>query len=137
MTGRAVAGPGREALVTREIKRPGRVRTEFTSQGTTGVFAFDGKRGWQISPLTGVLVPSEMAPDDTLAAIGQADLDGPLVAARKQGAVLTLVGRETIVGRDARITPGALPRRRDVPDRPDRQHPHRWRAIGACRNHLR
>jgi outer membrane lipoprotein-sorting protein len=108
MTGRAIAGPGREALVTREIKRPGRVRTEFTFQGITGVFAFDGKRGWQISPLTGILTPTEMAPDDTLAAVGQADLDGPLAAARKQGSVLTLVGRETIAGRDAfriRVTP--------------------------------
>ena len=57
MTGRAFAGPGREALVTREIKRPGRVRTEFTFQGLTGVYAFDGKRGWQVSPLTGILDP--------------------------------------------------------------------------------
>lgn len=110
MTGRAIAGPGREALVVREIKRPGRVRTEFTFQGITGVFAFDGKRGWQISPLTGVLAPTGMAPDDTLTAIGQADLDGPLVAARKQGAVLTLVGRDTIDGRDAfriRVSPNS------------------------------
>ena len=108
MTGRALAGPGREALVTREIKRPGRVRTEFTFQGITGVFAFDGKRGWQISPLTGVLEPRLMEADDALAAVEQADLDGPLVAARRHGAALALVGREPIAGRDAfriRVTP--------------------------------
>jgi outer membrane lipoprotein-sorting protein len=101
MTGRALAGPGREALVTREIKRPGRVRTEFTFQGITGVFAFDGKRGWEISPLTGVLEPRSMDADETLVALAQADLEGPLAGARKQGAVLTVIGRETVAGREA------------------------------------
>jgi hypothetical protein len=101
MKGRAIAGPGREALVTREIKRPGRVRTEFTFQGITGVFAFDGRRGWQISPLTGVLEPRMVEPDETLIALAQADLEGPLIAARKQGAVLALDGRTQVSGRDA------------------------------------
>jgi outer membrane lipoprotein-sorting protein len=101
MTGRATAGPGREALVAREIKRPNRVRTEFTFQGITGVFAFDGKRGWQISPLTGVLEPRLMEPDDTLAAIAQADMEGALVAAGKQGGALVLIGRDQVAGRAA------------------------------------
>jgi outer membrane lipoprotein-sorting protein len=108
MTGRAIAGPGREALVTREIKRPGRVRTEFTFQGITGVFAFDGKRGWQISPLTGILEPRAMPPDDTMIALGQADMEGPLLGVRKQGAALILVGKESVAGRETfhiRATP--------------------------------
>jgi len=112
MTGRAIAGPGREALVTREIKRPGRVRTEFTFQGVTGVFAYDGKRGWQISPLTGVLEPQALDPGNLQAAIDQADVEGVLVAARKKGATLSLVGREPVAGRDAfriRVTPKAGP----------------------------
>jgi outer membrane lipoprotein-sorting protein len=100
MSGRATAGPGREALVTREIKRPGRVRTEFTFQGTTGVFAVDGKRGWQISPLTGIVEPRLMDPDETLAAVAQSEPESALVAARKQGATLALVGRETVSGRE-------------------------------------
>ena len=112
MTGRAIAGPGREALVTREIKRPGRVRTEFTFQGITGVFAYDGKRGWQVSPLTGVLEPQALDPGNLQAAIDQADVEGLLVAARKKGATLSLVGREPVAGREAyriRVTPKAGP----------------------------
>jgi outer membrane lipoprotein-sorting protein len=112
MTGRALAGPGREALVTREIKRPDRIRTEFTFQGITGVFAFDGKRGWQVSPLTGVLDPQLMEPGDTMVAMQQIDVDGALVSARKQGAKLVLIGHETVAGRDAlriRVTPKTGP----------------------------
>ena len=112
MTGRAMAGPGREALITREIKQPGRVRTEFTFQGITGVFAFDGKRGWQISPLTGVIEPRLMPAGEALLAVEQADLEGPLVAAPRHGAALVLVGRETIAGRETfriRVTPKSGP----------------------------
>lgn len=108
MTGRAIAGPGREALVTREIKRPGRVRTEFTFQGITGVFAYDGKRGWQVSPLTGIVEPQALGPENTLAALEQADMEGPLAGARKKGSTLALIGRETVAGREAyriRVTP--------------------------------
>jgi outer membrane lipoprotein-sorting protein len=108
MTGRAIAGPGREALVTREIKRPSRVRTEFTFQGITGVYAYDGQRGWQLSPLTGIVEPQALEPENTLAALEQADMEGPLVGAQKKGSSLALIGRETVSGREAfhiRVTP--------------------------------
>lgn len=108
MTGRATAGPGREALVVREVKRPNRVRTEFTFQGITGVFAFDGRRGWQVSPLTGIVDPRYVEPDAMQVALDQSDIDGPLAAARLRGATLTLHGQETVAGRTAwrlRATP--------------------------------
>jgi outer membrane lipoprotein-sorting protein len=112
MTGRIVTGPGREALIVREIKRPGKVRTEFTFQGTTGVFAWDGSRGWQVSPLTGVFEPQPLSREDARAAIEQADLEGPLVPARRRGATVTLVDHEAVSGRDAvrlRVTPKSGP----------------------------
>jgi hypothetical protein len=112
MTGRATAGPGREALVVREIKRPGRVRTEFTFQGITGVYAYDGARGWQVSPLTGVVEPQALDPENAQAALEQADLEGPLVGGTKKGYAIALIGRETIAGRDAfriRLTPKTGP----------------------------
>jgi outer membrane lipoprotein-sorting protein len=112
MSGRAFAGPGREALVTRETKRPNRVRTEFTFQGITGVFAFDGTRGWQLSPLTGIVEPQALEPENTQAALDQADMEGPLVAARKKGSTLALIGQETVEGRAAyriRVTPRTGP----------------------------
>ena len=101
MTGRAFAGPGREALVTREIKRPGRVRTEFTFQGLTGVYAYDGKRGWQVSPLTGVLDPQDLEPENAQAAAEQADLEGALAGGARKGYTLAVIGRETLAGREA------------------------------------
>ena len=61
MTGRATAGPGREAIVRREIARPGRIRTEFVFQGTTGVYAWDGSAGWRVSPLDGRLEPEPLS----------------------------------------------------------------------------
>lgn len=112
MTGRALAGPGREALVTREVKRPGRVRTEFTFQGLTGVYAFDGKRGWQVSPLTGVLDPQTLEAENAQVAAEQADLEGALAGGAKKGYTLALLGREAIAGREAfhiRVTPKAAP----------------------------
>ena len=51
MTGYADAGPGRHAIVRRELARRGRIRTEFEFQGTTGVYVWNGKSGWQVSPL--------------------------------------------------------------------------------------
>lgn len=108
MTGRAIGGPGREALVTREIKRPGRVRTEFTFQGTTGVYAFDGKRGWQVSPLTGIVEPEALPPEEAQVAMEQADLEGVLINGPKQGSAIELIGRELVEGREAyrlRVTP--------------------------------
>jgi outer membrane lipoprotein-sorting protein len=112
MSGRAIAGPGREALVTREIKRPGRVRTEFTFQGLTGVYAYDGKRGWQVSPLTGVLDPQSLEPENAQVAAEQADLEGALVGGARKGYTLALIGRETVAGREAwhlRVTPKTAP----------------------------
>ena len=112
MTGRVIAGPGREALVVRETKRPGRVRTEFTFQGITGVYAYDGTRGWQVSPLTGVVEPQTLEPENTQAALEQADIEGLLVSGAQRGYTRTLIGRETIAGREAhriRLTPKTGP----------------------------
>ena len=101
MTGRANAGPGRDALVLREIKRPGRIRTEFTVQGMTGVYAFDGESGWEVSPFLGRMDPEPMSPRSARQAREQADIAGPLVDWRAKGHRVTLVGRETVDGREA------------------------------------
>jgi hypothetical protein len=108
MSGRAIAGPGREALVVREIKRPGRIRTEFTFQGITSVYAYDGKRSWQVSPLTGIVEPQALEPENANAALEQMDIEGPLVNSAKKGYTIALTGREIVAGRDAyriRLTP--------------------------------
>jgi hypothetical protein len=99
--GRVHAGPGRDGLVLREIKRPGKIRFEFTVQGVTSVFASDGQRGWKANPLEGQ-TGSQPLPDEALVdAREQADIDGPLVDWKSKGSRIELVGREIVGGHDA------------------------------------
>jgi hypothetical protein len=98
MTGRAIAGPGREAIVRREIARPGRIRTEFVFQGTTGVYVWDGSRGWQISPLDGRFEPEPMSAEAAAISAEQADFEGPLVDWKAKGNKVTLVGSAALPG---------------------------------------
>jgi hypothetical protein len=100
MSGHASDGPGRQALVRREIARPGRIRTEFEFQGTTGVYAWDGATGWRVSPLDGALEPQPLAREEAVLAAEQADLD-PLVDWRAKGGSLALAGTDALSGGDA------------------------------------
>lgn len=108
MSGHASAGPGRVAIVRREIARPGRIRTEFVFQGTTGVYAWDGSVGWRVSPLDGRLDAEPLPADEAAAAAEQADIDGPLVDWKAKGHRLELVGTESLPGGPAyrlKVTP--------------------------------
>jgi hypothetical protein len=96
MTGKARAPEGREAVVVREVKRPGLLRLEFTAQGVTGVYAYDGTLGWRVSPFDGQLEPGPMSPEGVEAAIEQADIGGPLVDWKAKGHRLELLGREPL-----------------------------------------
>jgi len=98
MTGRATAGPGRQAIVHREIARPGRIRTEFVYQGTTGVYAWDGATGWRVSPLDGRLEPEPLSAEEAVLAAEQADFEGPLVDWKAKGHTVELVGKEALPG---------------------------------------
>jgi hypothetical protein len=98
MSGRATEGPGREAIVRREIARPGRIRTEFEFQGTTGVYAWDGSAGWRVSPLDGRFEPEPLPAEEATIAADQADIDGPLVDWKAKGHRVELVGTDTLPG---------------------------------------
>ena len=98
MSGHATAGPGREAIVRREIARPGRIRTELEFQGTTGVYAWDGVTGWRVSPLDGSFEARKLPPEEALGLAEQADLEGPLVDWKAKGHKVELVGTETLDG---------------------------------------
>jgi outer membrane lipoprotein-sorting protein len=101
MTGKLVVGPGIEAPVTIEIKRPGRMRLELVIQGMTIVQAVDGDAGWTIQPMTGKKDPERMSADDLKEAQDQADFEGPLVDYKKKGHKVELIGKEKIEGTDA------------------------------------
>jgi outer membrane lipoprotein-sorting protein len=98
MTGRANAGAGREAIVRREMARPGRIRTEFVFQGTTGVYVWDGSRGWQVSPLDGSFDPEPMPAEAAALSAEQADFEGPLVDWKAKGHKVALVGTAALPG---------------------------------------
>jgi hypothetical protein len=100
MSGRVTAGGGREALVVREVLRPGRIRTEFTYQGMTGVYAFDGERGWRVSPFDGSFAPEPMADDEERQLRDQADIEGPLVDWKAKGHQVVLSGKKSLDGRE-------------------------------------
>ena len=99
--GRVNAGAGRDGLVMREIKRPGKIRFEFTVQGVTSVFASDGQRGWKVNPLEGEMGPKALPDEALIDAREQADIDGPLVDWKSKGSQIELVGREAFDGQDA------------------------------------
>ena len=99
-TGTVTASGGRQALVSREVKRPGKIRFEFTVQGVTAVSICDGERGWQISPLEGEMAPTALSDEVVREAMEQADLEGPLVDWKAKGSQLELVGRQALGDRE-------------------------------------
>ena len=101
MTAKARAQGGREAIVVRELKRPDRVRVEFTTQGVTGVYACDGERGLRVSPFDGQLEPGPMPPEAVRSAIEWSEIGGPLADWRAKGHRVELAGRESLAGREA------------------------------------
>ena len=102
LTGTATASGGRIARLVREVKRPGFFRLQFTTQGTTSVFAHDGETGWQIAPRQGQFEP-ELAPPgaDAAAGVDQRDIEGPFVDWREKGHLVELVGRENLPSGEA------------------------------------
>jgi outer membrane lipoprotein-sorting protein len=100
-TGHATAGPNREAVVKRELKRPSRTRFEITSQGVTGVFVSNGEHGWKMSPFEGDADPMPVSDEVVKEAAEQADIEGPLVDWKAKGHKAELMGHETVGGKDA------------------------------------
>ena len=101
-TGTATSSDGRIARVVQEIKRPGFYRLEFSSQGTTAVFAHDGKIGWHVAPMQGIFEPQPISSEnDSDAGIDERDIEGPLVNWQEKGHTVELVGRETLQGGEA------------------------------------
>ncbi len=101
MTGTMTVGPGMEAPLVLEQKRPNMFRMEFTLQGMTGIQAYDGKTGWQLMPFQGRKDP-EPLPEDAMKQVEeQADFDGPLVDYKAKGNTVELIGKEKVEGSDA------------------------------------
>jgi len=101
VTGTMTMGPGMEAPLMIEKKRPGMSRMEFTIQGMTGVQAFDGAKMWSLMPFMGKKDPEVGTDEDNKIALDDADFDGPLVDYKTKGHTIELVGKEQVDGADA------------------------------------
>lgn len=101
MSGKMTVGPGIEAPIVLELKRPNAMRMDFTLQGMTGTQAFDGTKGWMLMPFQGSTTAQEMPPDEAKMAAEQADMDGPLVDYKQKGHTVELLGKEQVDGADA------------------------------------
>jgi outer membrane lipoprotein-sorting protein len=100
MTGHMTIGPGTEAPMVIEVKRPDKLRLDVTAQGMTLTQAYDGKNGWQINPFAGNKNAEPMSADELKEAAEQADMDGPLVDWKAKGHKVELVGKEKVEGTD-------------------------------------
>jgi outer membrane lipoprotein-sorting protein len=100
MTGRMNGGPGMEAPIVIEMKRPKLMRAEISVQGTTIVQVFDGTKGWMLNPMSGRNTPEAMPADMAKVMDEQADMDGPLMDYAAKGHSVELLGREGVNGAD-------------------------------------
>jgi hypothetical protein len=100
-SGKYIGGGGFEAPIVSLSKRPGFTRFEFTTQGLTGVSAFDGKDGWKIEPWGGKKDAESMSDEELKGMKEDADFDGPLVDPAGKGIVIEFLGREPVEGSDA------------------------------------
>lgn len=86
---------------TLEWKRPDKVRFAYKTHGNMeNVQAFDGRKGWSLSPRNPE--PKELTDDAVARLVSRADtIEDDLVNYRDKGNAVKLVGRETVDGRDA------------------------------------
>jgi outer membrane lipoprotein-sorting protein len=82
-----------EARLTREIKRPHLVRTDFALGNVTLIHAYDGQSGWQTGPDGKT---SELTGDDLKNAEEDADIEGPLVDYKQKGNKLEVAGTSSV-----------------------------------------
>jgi len=101
MSGTMTAGPGFEAPITLEMKRPKSTRMEFTLQGLTGIQAYDGTTAWAVMPFQGKKDPEALPAEQAKIMDDQADFDGQLVDYKEKGNTVELVGKEPVEGTDA------------------------------------
>jgi hypothetical protein len=83
-----------------DLKRPRDTRLEIKFQGQTAVQVYDGTHGWKLRPFLGRSEVEPFTEEELRLASEQADLDGPLIDASKEGKKLELVGSEQVEGRD-------------------------------------
>lgn len=100
MTGKMLVGPGIEAPIVLELKRPRAMRMDISIQGMTITQAYDGKMGWMLNPMSGRTDPEPMPNEAMKLVEEQADMDGPFVDYKDKGNTIELLGKEKVEGAD-------------------------------------
>lgn len=100
MTGKMTVGPGIEAPVVLEMKRPRSLRLDLSIQGMTITQAYDGTTGWMINPLSGRTDPEPLPSEVTKLVEEQADMDGPLMDYQAKGSTVEFLGKDKAEGTD-------------------------------------
>jgi outer membrane lipoprotein-sorting protein len=100
LTGTMSIGDERMPAVL-ELKRPEKMRWEFTVDGQVQVEGYDGKTGWTQMTAGGRTIVEPMSADEQKDVALQADMDGPFVDYRAKGIEIELVGKEKVNDRDA------------------------------------
>jgi outer membrane lipoprotein-sorting protein len=98
MTGRMTVGPGIEAPIVLELKRPKSMRIDIAIQGMTITQAYDGTVGWMLNPLSGRTDPEPLPSEAMKSVEEQADMDGPLIDYKAKGNTVELLGKEKAEG---------------------------------------
>ena len=83
-----------------ELERPRKSRLEVRFQGQTAVQVYDGKRGWKLRPYLGRREVEPYSAEELRQAEQQTELDGLLIDHAAKGSKVTLLGKETVDGRD-------------------------------------
>ncbi|HEX9007063.1 MAG TPA: hypothetical protein VF889_07190 [Bacteroidota bacterium] len=91
---------GSDAPILQENKRPDKVREEYTTQGLTGITAYDGATAWKISPWEGKKDPEPLGEEELRGILEDADFDGPLVDFARKGNTVEYAGHEDVEGTD-------------------------------------
>ena len=100
ITARLTSGPGAEALVILELKRPHKLRSEIIVEGQKIVRVYDGKsEGWTINPFGESKDVQPMSPEELKEIPDESDMDGPLVEYKSKGGQIELVGKEDLDGK--------------------------------------
>lgn len=101
VTGTMSMRRGMEVPFSRLVKRPGKIRMEFTVQGMTGVRASDGETAWMHMPFRGGSEPEVIEGPRAQGLRDDADIDGLLVGYEEDEYKVELVGLETTEGTEA------------------------------------
>jgi outer membrane lipoprotein-sorting protein len=97
MSGKTLA-QGMEFPFSVTIKRPDRIRIEAEVQGMKMIQAYDGKKGWSVTPWSGTTDAQDMTDDQNKVMKDQTEMEGSLYNWKEKGYKVELIGKEDFEG---------------------------------------